>query len=161
MMLSRLLFVIALPLFLMSCEGLREDPPAQPLLKGYHITAIAFDGQGIAWLGTLNQGLIRFDGQNKTVYPEITGMIRAIKVDSQNQVYLATDGLVKFDGENFTRYDATYSPSLEGNVFALDIDSKDRVWFAMGDLTQVGWEGWMAMDYHFIPLTIPLYQHTG
>ena len=106
------------------------------MLKGYHITAIAFDGQGNAWVGTLNKGLIKFDGQNETVYPEITGMIRTIKVDSKNQVYLAADGLVKFDGEDFTRYDD--NPLMEGNIMALDIDSKDRVWFAVGGFNSGG-----------------------
>lgn len=84
MKVSRFLSVLALSLFLVACEGLREEPAAQPLLKGYHITAMAFVGQGNTWLGTLNQGLIKFDGQSVTVYPEITGMVRAIKVDSKN-----------------------------------------------------------------------------
>ncbi|WP_158859224.1 two-component regulator propeller domain-containing protein [Lunatibacter salilacus] len=130
------IFVISFSLFLAACEEPMEEPTAQPLLKGYHITAMAFDGQGNAWFGTLNQGLIKFDGQSVMVYPEITGMVRAIKVDSKNQVYMAADGLVKFDGQDFIRYDD--NPLMEGNVTALDIDSKDRVWFAVGGFNHGG-----------------------
>lgn len=133
MKISRFLSLFVLSLFSVACEELREEPTAQPLLKGYHITAMAFDGLGNAWLGTLNQGLIKFDGQNKTVYPEAMGLIRDIKVNSINQVYLAADGLVKFDGQDFTRYD-----DMEGHVTALDIDSQDRVWFAVGGFNHGG-----------------------
>ena len=94
------LFAI-LPL-VFSCNWSSEDPlQGKQTLEGYHITAIDFDKAGNAWLGTLNQGLIKFDGQNIIVYPEITSMIRALKVDGENQVYLAADGLIKFDGKKF------------------------------------------------------------
>lgn len=132
----RILYAFALSLLLLACDGVTEEPIAQPLLKGYHITAIAFDDLGNAWLGTLDQGLIKFDGQNQTLYPEVTGMIRALKVNSKNQVYMAADGLVKFDGQDFIRYDNP--PLMEVNVMALDIDSKDRVWFAYGSFNDGG-----------------------
>lgn len=131
-----ILYVFALTPLLVACDGVTEEPASQPLLQGYHVTAIAFDDLGNAWLGTLNQGLIKFDGQNQTLYPEVTGMIRDLKVNSNNQLFIAADGLVKFDGYDFIRYDS--NPLMKGNVMDLDIDSKDRVWFSFGSFTNGG-----------------------
>lgn len=134
-----LFYLCAILPLVFSCNWSSEQPlQSKQILDGYHITAIDFDKAGNAWLGTLDQGLIKFDGQNIKVYPEITKMIRVLKVDSKNQVFLATDGLVKFDGENFIRYDPSNTPGMEGVVMDLDIDSKDQVWFAMGGFNSGG-----------------------
>jgi ligand-binding sensor domain-containing protein len=133
-----ILYLISCSFLFISCEWSSEEPfQSRQILEGYHVTAIDFDGNGNAWLGTLNQGLIRFDGQRETIFTEITSLIWALKVDSKNQVYMATaEGLIKFDGEYFTRYDN--NPLMKGNVMALDIDSKDRVWFAVGGFKSGG-----------------------
>ncbi|MEO6685261.1 MAG: hypothetical protein ABIN24_04825, partial [Dyadobacter sp.] len=38
------------------------------ILKDYFIISIAFDKSGTAWLGTLNQGLIKYDRKTATVF---------------------------------------------------------------------------------------------
>ncbi|GAB3008672.1 hypothetical protein GCM10027284_29070 [Cyclobacterium sediminis] len=133
------LFLLFSILFLASaCNWSSEDPLyGKQILEGYHITAIDFDNAGNAWLGTLGQGLIKYDGKNKIVFSEIKDMIRSIKVDSKNQVYIGTNGLVRYDGEKFSHFNSNNGP-IEGHVNAIAIDSQDMVYFSVGSFNDGG-----------------------
>lgn len=89
------------------------------------IFSIHEDEQGIVWLGTLGDGLIRFDVARQQVknYTERDGLpnnvVYAIVADSKNNLWLSTNkGLSKFDktSEKFKNYDVTDGlPSNEFN----------------------------------------------
>jgi|GEM_PF-2009148 len=136
----RVLFCLFTISFLVaSCDWSSDKPlQGQQILEGYYITAIDFDANGNAWLGTLDQGLIKYDGENQIVFSEISGMIRAIKVDSKNQVYIGAEGLIRYDGEKFTHFDSSDGPIPDGYVNAIAIDSQDRVWFSIGSFKNGG-----------------------
>jgi ligand-binding sensor domain-containing protein len=128
-----IVYLLSISVLLASCDWSSEpQPESRTILEGYHITAIDFDGNGNAWLGTLEQGLIKYNGKDITVFNEIEGMIRAVSVDSKNQVYIGAEGLIRYDDEEFTHFDATNGILPDGPVNAIAIDSRDRVWFSVG-----------------------------
>jgi ligand-binding sensor domain-containing protein len=78
------------------------------------VRAIAIDGQGNKWIGTVG-GLAKFDGINWTVYnTSNSGLpanyVRAIAIDGQGNKWIGTGGgLAKFDGVNWTVYNTSNS----------------------------------------------------
>lgn len=106
------------------------------ILEGYYIQPIAFDAFGNAWIGTLNQGLIKYNTTETKVYdhtnsplPRLAGMI-CLAIDSKNNIWMGRESLIKFDGTTFTEWSPSDSGVPVNFVPALAIDSKDNVWFA-------------------------------
>ena len=42
---------------------------------------------------------------------------------------MGCDGIMKYDGTNFTLYNSTNTPIPEDFVYSIAIDSKDNIWF--------------------------------
>lgn len=135
--------IILLALFfaLFSCEQSEEKPriPVEPdtmILKDCFVTSIAFDHQGNAWIGTSQQGLIKYNGTEKTVFNASNSsfpsdFIWDIAVDSKNNVWIGCDNeLVKYDGASFTIYNSLNTPMPEDWIQSIAIDSKDNIWFS-------------------------------
>jgi hypothetical protein len=117
------------------------------ILQGHNITSLAFDGLGNAWMGTWNWQpdtrqnlplLIKYhiasgkttvyDAANSPIQPGM--IIWTIAADSKNNIWIGCDGLLLFDGQEFTKYDADNSPIPVNFVRSIAVDSKDRVWFS-------------------------------
>lgn len=67
------------------------------------------DERGSIWVGTNGGGVVRFDGDNKTIYSKKDGLpsntIRSISQDQQKNIWIVTmSGVAKFDGYTFTNY---------------------------------------------------------
>jgi ligand-binding sensor domain-containing protein len=130
-------------LFIVSCEKHDPYPIHDPdpskfyanktILDTICANSIAFDTDGTAWIGTLNQGLVKygltqtkiFDSNNS---PISNSTIWDIAVDSKNNIWIGTNGLVMYNGEKFTRYDITNSDIPENTVKSVAIDSEDNIW---------------------------------
>jgi len=124
-----------------SCETeeLVPDPTKfyadQTILGEYAIQSIAFDSKGTAWIGTFNNGLIKysltetvnFDSSNSLVQND---MIWDIAIDSKDNIWIGGNGLTKYDGTKFTRFTTENSIIPEDVIWAIAIDSEDNVWFS-------------------------------
>jgi ligand-binding sensor domain-containing protein len=146
-----------------SCEKSQEDPelipdineitriPGAPntnfethILEGYFIKSIAFDSKGNAWVGTFNQGLIRYNSSETIVYnsgnssfPE-DAIIWDVAVDYQDKVWIGSEGIIEFDGDRFKLHNTQNSPIPEDFVYSIAIDSKDNIWFTSCRFQQGG-----------------------
>ena len=105
------------------------------ILKDYFVTSIAFDKTGTAWLGTLNQGLVKYDKKATTVYDSSNSLltnasIHDIKIDKAGNIWIGSDDLIKYDGSKFTRYDAKTFDLLKNHVGSIVIDNAENIWFS-------------------------------
>ena len=146
-----------------SCEKVQEYPdlisditevtriPGDPntnfethILEGYFVNSIAFDSKGNAWVGTFNQGLIKYNTNETIVYnsgnssfPEDM-VIWDVAVDKQDRVWIGSKGIIEFDGNSFKLHNTQNSPIPEDFVYAIAIDSKDAIWFTSCRFRQGG-----------------------
>jgi len=117
--------------------------------KKYHVASMAFDEDGMLWLGTWLSGLVQYDGSefysynpdNSNIICEYAGDLR---LDSQGNIWFRDylDNIVCFDRTNFTTYHVPdYVPeNIDGisSVYSLAVDENDIVWMSIG-----GWiEHW-------------------
>jgi ligand-binding sensor domain-containing protein len=105
------------------------------IIEGYYVTAIDFDSNGAAWIGTFKQGLIKYDGNitcfdtNSTSLPD-SFYIWDVAVDRNDNVWIGSNkGLVKYSNNEFIFYTKSNSLMVTDNVYALSIDSDNNIWF--------------------------------
>lgn len=141
----RLFLTSIVAVSLLSCEktnvtgnkfpGNPDTHFGRKILNGYFVTSIAFDSKGNAWIGTFKQGLIKFNSHETRVYDSSNsiipsdGVIWDIAVDSKDNVWIGCNGIVKYDGIDFTLYNSVNTPIPEDFVSSITIDSKDNIWF--------------------------------
>ena len=133
-----IIVLISLLLIHFSCHNDISSPLeniqlSDHILEGYYITAIDFDSEGTAWIGTFRQGLIKYDGNitcfdtNNTSLPDSL-YIRDIAVDKNDRVWIGTNkGLVKYCNDEFIFFTKSNSIMVTDNVYAISIDSEDNV----------------------------------
>ena len=144
------IFILIIFISLISCKGLKDDNPTplpsnfdKQILDGYHITSIAFDNLGNAWIGTFKQGLIKYNSNQTIVYNSENSIISDetiwdVAVDSKNNVWIGCNGLIKYNGSEFVRFDSNNTPIPEDYVSTIAIDSKDNIWFSSSRFRQGG-----------------------
>ena len=118
-------------------------------LKNYGVEAglaigrIAEDREGNLWI-TDDSGVIKYDGVNFT-QPIVTGeraldnIIIGVLVDSQNNLWFgtynsvdnSTHGVIRFDGENYTRF-TTLDGLIWNNISFMIEDRNDNIWLGGG-----------------------------
>ncbi|MCF8378451.1 MAG: hypothetical protein K9H49_02670 [Bacteroidales bacterium] len=142
------LFILLLSLF--SCEKSQYEPQIMNfdsntrILNGYFVTSMAFDNNGNAWIGTFKQGLIKYSTNGLTIYNAEnsiltdSSVIHDISIDSKNNIWIGCDGLVKFDGSRFYKYNSSNTPIPEDYVSSIEIDSKNNIWFTSSRFRQGG-----------------------
>ena len=107
----------------------------QGILDEYFITSIAFDSEGTAWIGTFEQGLINYRSGEVIVYNSSNSVlpdkkvINDIAIDSKDNIWIGCEGLIRFDGNEFSLYTTENSDIPEDYVASVSIDSKDNIWF--------------------------------
>ena len=104
----------------------------QKILDGYIIKAIDFDSKGNAWIGTFNQGIIRYNAEETVFYTFDNGfIIWDIAVDKNDNVWVGCgNGLLKYDGQEFILYNSQNTAMPEDIVWKIVVDSKNNIWFA-------------------------------
>ena len=98
-----------------------------------YILAAAVDSKNIKWFGTWGAGLSRFDGRNWKNFTTRDGLagnfISDILVDSDDTLYIATDGGVSvFKAGRWNRY-TTADGLVDDGVFTAAVDRLGNKWF--------------------------------
>lgn len=114
------------------------------ILDSYFVTAIAFDKLGNTWIGTFKQGLIKYNSKETVVYnssnsiiPD-TSVIYDIAVDNKDNIWIGCEGLIKYDGNNFTYFKSKNTEIPVDFVQSIAVDSKDNIWFTSCRFRQGG-----------------------
>lgn len=140
-------WILGILILIISCKKSNPDLPEPPdtvdtnnigfdikILDNYQIRAIAFDNNGYAWIGT-DQGLVKYSQAETLIFNAGNTNLPAstpfydIEVDSKGNVWIGSNGLLKFDGQSFTLYNSQNSSIPEDFVLSIAIDSKDHIWF--------------------------------
>ena len=169
---KKLIYLLFVLISLNSCEKSDESPKIintnfkHHILEGYDVTSIAFDNLGNAWIGTFNAfrsgdvnkpKLIKYNIASNTpiIYDASNSLIKdsiviwEISVDSKNNIWVGCDGLIKFDGINFTKYNSKNTDYLGGGVRLMAVDSKDNIWFPTYSNNKTGLVRYDGVNWDF------------
>ncbi|GAA3619195.1 T9SS type A sorting domain-containing protein [Flavivirga jejuensis] len=98
------------------------------------IVDISIDNLDNKWLGTWQNGLMKFDDINWTNFTTSNSglpndQINCIANDAAGNVWIGTSsGLTKFDGINWTNYNTTNSDLPTNSIVSIAIDNTNNVW---------------------------------
>lgn len=144
-------FLFCLLVFMHSCKKSDDQIPIvntpfdKMVLEGYDATSIAFDKSGNAWMGTYNWNgtynnpeLIRYNKASEEIiiYNSSNSIIEEgtfiwdIEVDNQGNIWIGSDGIIKFDGNTFSKYNSKNSPIPVDFVHSITVDPEDNIWFS-------------------------------
>jgi hypothetical protein len=135
-------------------------------LPNNDVLAIVIDGAGNKWIGTWGAGLVKFDGIKWTVYnTSNSGLpgnyVRAIAIDEQGNKWIGVyyysasriyigEGLVKFDGVNWTVYNTWNSGLPDNDVNAIAIDGQGNKWIGTDrGLAKFDGVNWTVYEWPF------------
>ncbi|HYQ56318.1 MAG TPA: two-component regulator propeller domain-containing protein [Draconibacterium sp.] len=137
--------ILILLVFLVACQKEPAKPIKDPyyqinephthILEGYFVEDIIFDQNGVTWINTFFEDVIKYKSGIIEIFNSnnspISGEIWDIQTDSKGNLWIGcSDGLIKYDGETFTRFDTSNSPIPEDVIWSIAIDDNDVVWFS-------------------------------
>ncbi len=136
------------------------------LIQGYdgieqEIYSLFVSKKDTLWIGTNGGGLIKFDGETKTVYDTSDSQIPSniifdIKSDSNGNLWLATPaGLVKFDGTKWIVYNTNNSALPTNFIYRLDIDNANVIWIGTRGKGLVKFDGANWEEYRLSNSLLP------
>jgi ligand-binding sensor domain-containing protein len=97
-----------------------------------YLSKVAIDKYGNKWIGSLDHGLIKYDGKTFTSY-EDAGILSSkhvtdIFIDSKNRIWVgSTSGLCVYDGVNWKRINDEITFR---HISQIEEDSSGTIWFA-------------------------------
>ena len=108
---------------------------------GAPIVSIAEEGNGIMWMGTSGNGLIRFDGKNWSTYMNV------LKEDYRTNRMAVTSGSVDYSGTDWSAGTQNYSGFPDNRIRALTIDIAGVVWICTSKgIVQFDGKNWKLYD---------------
>ena len=135
--------IFAVLILMTACEKNLTGPAgtvsfkvSEHFLSDVHVTAMDFDSEGMAWIGTFDQGVIRYNGKTKRYDAGNSDFLKDaliwdIAVDRRDQVWMGTNtGLICFDGTQFAQYTTANSPLPENVVWSIAVDQSNKLWLA-------------------------------
>ncbi|MCB9208797.1 MAG: T9SS type A sorting domain-containing protein [Ignavibacteriales bacterium] len=103
-------------------------------ISNTRIQSIVEDKEGVIWIGTTEEGLLKFENNVWTKYdtsnsPLPVNLIWTVKVDSENNKWIGTfgskGGLIRLNDTNWTVY---YLNDYGNSVFDIDFDKDGNLW---------------------------------
>ena len=100
------------------------------------VTVLAIDNNSHLWIGTFDNGIVKYDGSEWTIHnTSNSGLssdsVTSIAVDELNRIWVGTyDGVSMFDQKTWTIYDSTNSGMKGKHILALATDKQNRVWIS-------------------------------
>lgn len=113
-------------------------------LPDNEISALEIDNNNHLWIGTLNNGIAKFDGSKWIQYNTnnsglASNTIWCISVDHSNNVWIGTsNGLTEFDGKNWKVYNTSNSLLPASFVSALAVDVDNTLWIGCANFATGG-----------------------
>jgi ligand-binding sensor domain-containing protein len=113
-------------------------------IPGNQVRAVGIDNQNNVWIGTFENGIAKYDGNNWTRYDTSNSglsdnSIWCITTDHDNNIWIGTsNGLTKYDGSSWTVYNTYNSPLPYSTVMTLAVDNNNLLWIGCGHLTAGG-----------------------
>lgn len=98
------------------------------------ITDISIDNIDNKWLGTWQNGLIKFDNTNWTNFTTSNSdlpnnQINCVANDNNGNIWIGSaSGLTKFDGNVWTNYNVSNSDLPTNSIVSIAIDENNKVW---------------------------------
>lgn len=136
------LFLLA-TLWFTACE-IQENNPEKPcydfttrILEGYNVNAIEFDRNGIAWIGTSKQGLIRYGADGMYIYNSQNSIISDTMIiydldfDPEGNLWIGAEKLLEFDGNEFRIHDPAEGGERFEYIQRVKVDSRGLVWLTV------------------------------
>jgi ligand-binding sensor domain-containing protein len=108
---------------------------------------ISIDNLDNKWLGTWQNGLIKFDNTDWTNFTTANSglpnnQINCVANDDFGNVWIGSaSGLTKFDGTNWTNYNTSNSNLPSNWIVSIAIDANNNVWLATGGIGLVEFTG--------------------
>ena len=107
-------------------------------LQDNSVSAIAIDSNGNKWIGTLEQGLTKFDGISWTYYNTMnsglpSNSVASIAIDGNGDKWIGTSGgggLAKYNGTTWVVYNTSNSGISSNYIRAVFIDSYGIKWIS-------------------------------
>lgn len=99
------------------------------------------------WMGTVDKGIVKFDGNKFTTYNENSGLINdrvnSLLVDAKGIVWCGTaNGISRYDGVRFLNVSTDKLKMNDQGVKAILQDKRENIWFATaGGLARYSGEG--------------------
>jgi len=113
-------------------------PTDAQLLPSGQLHDMVQDSSGIYWIAS-NDGLIRFDGTNFSMYTTAnsgicSNRLRCIAVDSVGNLWMGSwdAGISKWNGTTWQTINITNSPLTSPIINDICVDSANRIWIANG-----------------------------
>lgn len=123
-------------------------------------TCLAIDSLGNKWMGTIGNGLAKFNGSTWTTYSTFNSgipgdTVRCVTIDSAGSIWVGTlNGFAVFDGINWTAYDSLNTPLPSNNVRYITFDQQGLAYIACnGGLVTFDGSTWTVYDMNNSPLS--------
>jgi ligand-binding sensor domain-containing protein len=103
-------------------------------IQSNSLTSIAVDQNNVKWIGSLSNGLIRFDEISFTNYNESNSpipddRINCLSVDNQNRIWTGTDfGIGIFNGSSWIIYNRNNSGLTSEIINSIRFDNLGNAW---------------------------------
>jgi len=118
--------------------------------------SVVVDSNNIKWIGTNDEGLVRFDGKNfktfnKNNSPLITNLVKCLTVDNKNKLWIGLDGgLFTYNGVSFVNH----SDKLQDKFITQIIcDNNGIIWIAtFGGIVKYDGISWTTITSDNSPL---------
>ncbi|MFM8349049.1 MAG: two-component regulator propeller domain-containing protein, partial [Bacteroidota bacterium] len=99
----------AVPEVIKSFKSVAMIPDKDTMLVSQYIRSIFQDSKGSLWFGTIQEGVVRYDGKTLTYFSDQEGMksqsVFAINEDKSGNIWIGTDqGVYKYNGRIFQHY---------------------------------------------------------
>jgi ligand-binding sensor domain-containing protein len=109
------------------------------LLEGQFVVSLAFDSDGTAWAGIIRDqyGLVKINPDGSTEIFDHTNSclvdsanIWDMDIDSEGNLWMLNEGLIRYDGDTFTKWDTINDGQLIILAYnhSLAIDGNDNIW---------------------------------
>jgi len=141
----------------------RENSP----LPSNRITSLLYDwNNNIYWIGcgwefsgndTIKGGLVRFDGENWTVYnstnsPLTNDLAEYLAIDANNRLLIANwgEGFYIFDGANWQIFNSNNSPMPSNELQCISVDMNNNIWIGINGYGAMKYDGfnWTLFDHN-------------
>ncbi len=121
-----------------SSNGFKYNTWGWPGGVSQDVLSLEVDNNNNKWIGTLANGLVKYNDTNYTVYNTSNSSLPSNRIDDivlgdSNTLWIGTtNGLVKIKNGTWTVYDATNGKLAYPSIKCLTVDKSNNIWIGYG-----------------------------